>query len=283
MPNARLFRLPKIQRGLDRIGLYETPDPARGNEALQTLAAAFRLHGTAKDAGTRFVFQDDKQILEIYAASDSLRWSTIGSEDPRLSTLQVNLPNHKAAKQQADKFLKAHLVDAPAPTSCSVFYTELSVDDRGKRKSGRTHVHACYRYSLGDLPLFGPGAKTQVTIGEGGAVTEGYHFWRTAKLAEKRTTIGPERALDLLMGSDMFEDLNAKTASVTFEGVELGYFALPPREVQGLLIPVYRVRGLVVTKQLSEYRFVKHVVAIEHTDTEVKQRHAVASAPRSIF
>jgi hypothetical protein len=57
----------------------------------------------------------------------------------------------------------------------------------------------------------------------------------------------------------------------------LGYYALPPREVQGCLIPVYRFKGNVSTKYLERYAFTKHVVAVALSPDLLKKAGGVVT------
>jgi len=65
---------------------------------------------------------------------------------------------------------------------------------------------------------------------------------------------------------------------VIYRNPRLGYYALPPRESQGALIPVYAFDGTVSTKALERNDFRRYVVAVQLTPEGAKQ---VAAAFRS--
>ena len=53
-------------------------------------------------------------------------------------------------------------------------------------------MHVNYRHELDGLPIFGPGAKTRVTLGARGRVLEAYQFWRKAKKEGERPVISAQ-------------------------------------------------------------------------------------------
>ena len=87
----------------------------------------------------------------------------------------------------------------------------------------------------------------------------------------------------LLRRDPTFGQLEAGKASVVFSDVRLGYFSLPPREYQGVLIPVYAFRGTVSTPVLERYDFVRYVVAVKFDREEVKRERVVQQEPAHLF
>jgi hypothetical protein len=116
------------------------------------------------------IFNDAKGSLELLRASDSLRWSgmhKLKAEDDGATAIP---DDESAAKAYAS-------TRAPQVTRA-----ELSVIDAGKKPETKlVAVHVNYRYELNGLSLFGPGAKTCVTLGGKSEVLECYQFWRAAK------------------------------------------------------------------------------------------------------
>jgi len=55
------------------------------------------------------------------------------------------------------------------------------------------------------------------------------------------------------------------------DDIALGYYALPPREIQACLIPVYQFKGFVSTEHLEKYEFTKHVIAVNVTADHLKR------------
>ena len=61
------------------------------------------------------------------------------------------------------------------------------------------------------------------------------------------------------------------------------HHALPPRETQGALIPIYAFDGIASTKELRRYEFTRYVVAVRYTPEEAKQVGAAFRGAGPIF
>jgi len=144
-------------------------------------------------------------------------------------------------------------------------------------------LHVNYRFSLDGLPVLGPGAKIQVTYGDRGKVVEFYKFWRLPKAERELDLLPPEAALELLRRDPAFADLREGEARVVFHRARLAHYALPPRESQGCLIPVYAFDGTVSTAQLERYDFVRYVVGVRFTAEDAKQVGAVFRSSSPLF
>jgi len=59
-----------------------------------------------------------------------------------------------------------------------------------------------------------------------------------------------------------FRDLRPADSSVRFHRCRLGYYALPPREVQRISPPVFALDGTVSTPALERYDFTRYVPAV---------------------
>jgi regulatory protein YycI of two-component signal transduction system YycFG len=70
---------------------------------------------------------------------------------------------------------------------------------------------------------------------------------------------------------------------ITVRSATFGYYTLPPREYQGMLIPVYAIAGTVSTRILRRPDFVRYGLAEELAASEVKELGIVGSElPRII-
>jgi hypothetical protein len=280
---ADLFEFSDMPREARPIGLFRTPFPKEPDKVAPKVAARFGLNGKMRDAGARLVFRDVKGILELFRASDSLRWSAmhkLKSEDDGAG----NLPDDATAVKAAATYLKDRALSLAGTRAPQVTRAELSVQERDKKPETKTvAVHVNYRYELNGMPVFGPGAKTRVTLGGKGKVLECYQFWRAAKQEGERPLIAPSGIADIFRRDPAYAELNAESARVTVRSAQYGYYALPPREYQGMLIPVCAVAGTISTRVLPRHDFVRYVVAVEFGTNDAKELCIVGSLlPRII-
>jgi hypothetical protein len=170
-------------------------------------------------------------------------------------------------------------------TQHSVTFTEVLRSERGQKEplSQLTAVHVNYRFSLDNLPVTGPGAKMQVTIGSEGRVVEAYRFWREPGRAEPMAVLPADRATEMLQNHVLFADLVEGSARVAIDRVTFGYHAFPPMEPQGALLPVYVFAGVISTPMLERYEFAKRVFAVELSGPQVKRLAAVSHALEPVF
>jgi hypothetical protein len=281
---ADLFTFPEMPRERDKIPLFRTQPPGDRTQAAAALAAKFGLTGEVRDAGSSFMASDRRGSLEVFHASDSLRWSTLHlqkSEDEKIAAL----PDDKAAIKIAGEFLKERGISLANAKIKNVTRSELSrLQPRAKEPEVKTvAVHVNYGYALEGLPVLGPGAKMQVTIGAGSKVVECYRFWRGSKEVGERELISSQTVLELLRRDPMFRQLREGEARVAFSRVRLGYFALPPREYQRMLIPVYAFDGTISTRELERFDFVRYAVAVKFERDEVKREGIVQHEPAHLF
>lgn len=280
-----LFRLPQLPKYRGEIPLYRTPRPKVDLKMAPAFSRAFGIDGTAVDAGSRIVVKSKSGILEIFEASGSVWW-TKASAAKSESMRSIRFPDDKQAIALADEYLKkTNLSDASAKP-VSVTYSEVLYEKDGDTRPKRVVVgqHVNYAFTLDGIPVWGPGAKIQVTFGANNEVVEALKFWRPPSRDRMPVKVlEPGSAVKVFQTHDAFAELKAETASVQIEDVSLGLYALPPREMQGYLIPVYRVRGMVSTKQVEKYEFTKHVVAVEFTPEMIKKAGAVATGGGPVF
>ncbi len=74
-------------------------------------------------------------------------------------------------------------------------------------------------------------------------------------------------------------------ARVVFDQVQLGYYAFPARELQGMLVPVYRFNGRVAIPRVPEPHVLsRHVVAVALRPEDWKRiRATVRGSPPAVF
>jgi hypothetical protein len=240
----------------------------------QTVPQLFGMDGVLADYGDRFIGTKDNKRIMVYAATDSFWYQ---DEDFSLSEnkeLSKNLPDPQTAGQVALGFLKSGNLLLPEASVHSTTYTQVAKKTLQPQKveEYKTEVHVNLRYTLKGLPVFGPGAKTRVSLVNANVKSSVYHFWRKATADTKtRKLIDPQTALNSFYENFRFAQLkNNPTAKVTVSKMELGYFANPPTHFQNYLIPVYKVNGVVSTTEFPQYEFELFIVAVNYAISEMR-------------
>jgi hypothetical protein len=272
---AEIFEFPQVEIDRERVTLYRTPFPKLTEAKAAQLAKLHGMKAKPQDAGSRIIFRDRLATLELFRPSDSIRWSRL---DNRKAEAKANggrpvLPDGEAARKAAAAFLRERKVATTGAALHSITHAMLARAER-RRKTVEEYpiaVHVNYRYELDGLPVLGPGAKIQVTYADRSAPVEMYKFWRAPKADGELELLAPEAVLELLRGDPDFTELRGRDAKVVYRNPRLGYYALPPRESQGALIPVYAFEGTVSTRVLERYDFTRYVVAARLTPEDAKQ------------
>jgi hypothetical protein len=250
---------------------------------MQKLSKIFGINSKMVDLGDTYQLQEKSKMLTIYPASDSFWFQDdefFACEDKKQSK---NVPDSKAANDIAIEFLKKNDLLLPNASKPTVSYTTVVIDkDGGKTiEEYNTEIHLNFRYTIDKLPVFGPGAKTRVSLIDNKTISGVYHFWREPvnvaekivaekSIESKRKLLTPENALDLFSENMRFAQLKEGAAKVVIKNMELGYFAMSPTEEQTYLIPVYRYQGIVSTEVFENHEFDLHSVAINYTENDLK-------------
>lgn len=244
------------------IPLVRTPAPKIDVRAARSLGEQLGIDGRVRETGAFVIVEDDRSALEVYRASGSLRWGRRDATGELAADRVPDLPDDDTVMDLAWRFLGSHGLDRELAGSDSVTSLEVLRAERdGEPVSATTARQANFRFTLDDLPVFGSGAKVQVTVAGKDEVTAFYRFWRENTTEGEITLLSVDRAAELLQQDDAYAELREGDARVVVENVELGYLALPPQEAQGYLIPVYAFRGVVSTAVLERYEFTRYVVA----------------------
>jgi hypothetical protein len=271
-----LFIMPELPKDQREISLYRTPIPEIDKKIIDKSCNAFSIKGKVEDLGSRVVVKDRSGVLEIFEASGSIWW-TRNTRIKSIPLKSVSFPNEKEAIAKANTYLKTIDFNDKQANSVSVTYTE-TLYERNKHKEPLkviTQQHVNYEFRLEGLPVWGSGAKIQVTFGKNNQVIEVFKFWRKPKKERNRLKlIKAKKAAKIFQDHEAFSDLSERTAKVQVDEVTLGFYSLPPMEVQPCLIPVYRFKGFVSTEHLKRYDFTKYVIAVELTADLLKKTGA---------
>jgi hypothetical protein len=258
---------------------YAVTPPGWTPAKVAEMARRFDLKGDCVDAGAWFVTRNDAWTLEVYQASHSLRLER-NDYDAEARDAKTGVPDRERAMAVASRFMQAAGDTMAKPEFDSV--TELRVLKATRENmAGEARVvglQVNYRYALGGLPLVGPGAKAQVSVGPDGELAQAYRFAREVKQVGMTKTTPLREAFDRFAASDHFADL-PRGAKARVTSVQLGLLCLPPTEVQGLLAPTYVLRGEVSTELQPRYEFIAYVAATELDEADTKRRRFPQGRP----
>lgn len=277
---ADIFTFPKIDNARNAITAILTPRPDWNEDRLKKTMRAFEMEEKERqdNTGPRLVVRSSTSELEIFRTSDSLRWSMIDkrTEEPGKP---VKLPDDRAAVSGAKLFLEQRgLADKRAHVD-SVTQSHHSRIGKGNEILATHPVaqHVNYTFRIEELPIFGPGAKMQVTFTNAKVPVQTYKFWREPVPGKTLKTISYDQAVDLIRKHPTFATMvRAGKARVVFDRAQLGYYAFPARERQGMLVPVYRFDGTVHGPQDERYDFSRHVMAVALSPEEIKASRMTA-------
>jgi len=252
-----------------------TPRPTWDEPQVAATLAAFEMSERQRRdrGGPRLVITGDGAKLEIFRTSDSLRWSIHDPATEEPATPPA-LPTRDQAAARAAAVLAQRGLGRPEASVASVAESVHSRFGPGNKLLARhpVAIHVNYEFQLDGLPVFGSGAKLQVTFRDQGSPAQLYAFWRRPSAGQAYDTIGYQRAVELVRNHPSFATMvTGGKARVVFDQVELGYYAFPASEVQGMLVPVYRFHGQVANPNVPEpHVFYRYVVAVAFRPEDVK-------------
>jgi hypothetical protein len=224
---------------------------------INVLKSVFGVSGQMSDAGDRFVLQDEAliRVLQMYKANDSFLYydrSLVSSTDPKHAK---SIRSAASAKHHAETWLaENNLLDpgacfeGTAYTRVSTFQNDKILDPYGD-KSYDTEIKACFGFQLQGFPVLGPGAKIMVSY-VGDIISQVVYFWRGPdfNMAGEQKIMPPEDIKKHLAGDPRFAHLESNSSKIRITELKLGYYALPPFEVQEFYFPVYQLKGIVETR-----------------------------------
>jgi hypothetical protein len=252
-----------------RAQLYVAPPPAWNEKLVADLARRAGIDGKAQDMGPWLVVRDGAASLEIYQASHSLRYEIQRGDGERLDKAAID---EAKGRSIADDWVSAFGPTGARFEVHSITEAEVLVSRRPESDPERyvAALQVNYRFSLGELPLIGAGAKMQVCVNADGEVTDAYRFWREAKASSAVRVLPAEQAFERFSRAPMFSDLIDDSARAEVTQARLGYFALPPTEPQSVLLPVYEFRGVLSTELHPHHEFIAHVPATAVKPVDLK-------------
>ncbi|HLW33921.1 MAG TPA: hypothetical protein VKX40_16795 [Aequorivita sp.] len=257
---------------------------------IENLSRIFGITGPTSNLGDTLQVRERSKVLTVYPFSDSFWYydADLFANENILNS--QNLPDPKSARVLANEFLGRNKLLQPnaqlmfhsySTVTSKNIYERPNIRDKTSRliktqrervKEYNTEIHLHYQFQLDNLPVYGPGAKTRLSFADPQTISGLYHFWRNPiQTKEKRRLLNPELALELFSRNPRFAQLEESSAQVIISEMEYGYYALPPREIQNYLLPVYIFHGTVTTKKLPSYEFTLYMVSVRYTDNEIKE------------
>ncbi|WP_046755923.1 hypothetical protein [Kordia jejudonensis] len=249
---------------------------------VEFLRSNFKTDGELRDLGDQLIIRNDIEALEIYTGSDSFWWTDRENAYSEKKELAENLPSEKEAIHNAQKLLEQLQIDQKTMKVHSVTNSFAAFSESPKDtdvKEFPTSVNVNFIHELSGLPVFGSGAKTQVSYVNKDQLVQLYHFHRTPKQEGKAAVISPEEALQQVLDDKRFAIIKEEgKSSGEITDVSLGYYATSPSDLQRFLIPVYKVQGSVSTPELENYDFNLFVIAAKESQ-EMAKRRGLANQP----
>lgn len=281
------FSFPEFADERREMMMFRTPPTSNNPEQAIATARRFGFGPEPDDRGAYLLFGDEFGTLEIFAASDSLRFSR-GPAQTGEGLDGADPPEPERAAELAASLLDEYEIADRSARVASVTALEAARanrdDERGEDPELRVVARQVnYAFELDGLPVMGAGAKIQVTLGGEGELWECLRFWRQADPVETMPLIGADTAFERLRRDPAYAALDEGDAKVAFEEVRLGYLALPPREFQGYLLPVYACRGTVSTPELERWDHTRYVIAVDLPPSDAKDLRVAHRPARRIL
>jgi len=231
--------------------VHRTIRPSRTDEEAAQFAKRLGVDAPAKEFEPWWVFRKDGACVEIYRATHSVRVTRAAFDREGTATRPEQIPSDNTAVELANQFVEG-LGDIHGSERLSPKISRLEAITQapgGPRRSNRTvAVQVNYRFALDGLPLLGPGAKAQVTIGRSGDVEQAYLFWRQWERTGEQWTTRPAAAAIAALAESPFLDPVIRTGDVEVLRIQYGWLSLPPTIVQDTFFPVYEIRGRFVAE-----------------------------------
>src|SRR6266511_2740026 len=109
---ADMFEFPRVEVDRERVTLYRTPFPKLTEAKVAQLAELHGMKAKPQDADSRIVFRGRVATLELFRASNSIRWSKLGNgkTEVKANGRRPALPDDNAARKGVAAFLRERKV-----------------------------------------------------------------------------------------------------------------------------------------------------------------------------
>lgn len=255
------FELPSIPASLP---VYRPIRPEWTPERAARFATRFGVDAPAKTIESLYVCRNDEAVVEIFQATHSARVTRTTFDGEGIGSDGRNMPSDDAAVERGNQFIESlrdiHKSEPMRPTLSRI--EAISQAPGGQRSSSRTvAIQVNYQFTLDDLPLKGPGAKAQATIGASGEIERAYLFWRQVERTGERWTTRPAAAaLTALAESPLIAPV-IHNRDVEVMQIQPGWLCLPPASEQNVLFPVFEIRGRLIVEAEDPRDFIVYLAA----------------------
>ena len=267
---STMFNFPKYEVAQTEVYMYKTLMPEWKQLEFKLLTEKLTNPKVVRN-DEQIILQDAKHRVEFFTNSKSVWWTNIKWEDKETIPIK-KVPNEDDIINAANQHLKILNIADGKPNIKSITYDEaFDYDVRSKKSTSYvSSINVNYDFTINNLPVFGSGAKIRVTLDENLEVVEWYRFWRDLKQEKKYKIIGIATAKKLIESSTTFSKLDKRKSEIVIKKIDLGYLALPPRETQAYLLPVFRFKGFTHTHKKRFNKFKKFIPAIKLTLDKIK-------------
>lgn len=236
--------LPEVS---SKVWIYKTIRPTEEDQKKQTgsLANSLNLKKGAKalsETPERFSVEEGHHVLETYKESGSIWYGDMSklwqetSEPMDIKELSAD------AENVAQDFLGKHNLLPTEASFAGLEETEFAELKPGEEKATgetvATGAQVNFEFKLDDIPVIGPGAKINVTLGSDREVIGFFKAWREVEKVKEIAAISPKDVVEKFQNSIAFAELS-EGSKVSIKKLYLGHYALPAFELQDYLLPVY--------------------------------------------
>ena len=249
-------------------------------DAATELAKGMDIAASAADAGLWMLARDDRAALEVYRASSSFRYSRLDLDGEGRDGM-AGVPDRGEALHVGQEWISQYQPEGVRAELHSVTEREVLISQHPKDEVREVTVglDVNFRFSVEGLPLFGSGAKAQVSVHSSGEVAGAYRFWRKVRAVDVAPTVPVEQMRERFASSSLFVDLTDDVARARVDSARFGWLTLPPSEPMGILVAALELRGTVYTEDHT-YNFVSFVGATDSDDEAGKRAGWVNTRPR---
>ena len=251
--------LPAIQKTLPN---YNVVPPSLPPERLRQVVGALGMEGELATRGNARLLEKGTKRLMILPRIGSVHFENralLDAVGPR------SLPTMEEAASQADKLVRSTGLLPPGGLRAGVqtITREQTGKAGGEVAQVPLEVHVSYGFSLGQIPVEGPGAKGDITLGDRGQVAGLALNWRNVAEGAQVNTRSPEEVLELLRQKGIWNLLRADPGTgpwkIIINSAHIAYWAEGLDHSQSLLEPWMVFEGVIQSADGEEVSYMQRV------------------------
>jgi len=273
------FKIPPITVPESML-VYQTLPPAIDTSFINKFSETFKLNSEIIEMDKYFFVKNGDKEAEIYKEPGTglvkyTDFSQIGLEK-NIS----NLPTPEEALNICQKFLTENefISTGEELFSGSQYFEFAHFDNSGREiEKGKSSISVGFKYTIGDIPVEGPGAKTTITIGENRQIIEYIKMWREIEPYQTMKTIDYRTALIEFKSfwppeasSRQMEQVSLLT-NVIIEDIYLAYLTRTGSIPQKYLEPVFVFKGYFLIEGEHQERKIKSTEPFKYIVRAIKE------------